>query len=268
MNGIQIQNYLSLPTSSYATSQTIADNTYLAQVNAANSAVTMTLPQIDTLFSGNYVNNRGGRTIILCKTDSSTNTVSFTGSPNPITPSVAPLNFRNECQEFTAIYVGGASQGYWQPTGRMGSANTANIYASTSTNIVSAGNIGEHVSSVTATSTPFPTSTNYGDLLSVTLSSGAWMVTFQGCEQLNGATLSAGAIIGISTTSGNSSTGLNEGDNQLQLGLPASTGDACQTISNYFMSFNSNTTIYAKYEDSFSVQTPTMRGRISVIRAY
>lgn len=141
------------------------------------------------------------------------------------------------------------------------------IQASTSTNPVGAGNYGEGTSSSALVAKNLPTTTQWGDLLSITLSSGAWVITYQACQQAAGATLTSGALIAISTTSGNNAGGLNYPDNEIQLPLAATT-DGCNAVDGYQYSSNIAQTIYGKMEDAYTLGQPTMKGRISAIRPH
>lgn len=147
-------------------------------------------------------------------------------------------------------------------------ASTQGVAGTLTSGLAGAGNVGEFFSSATASATNLPATTQYGDLVSTQVTAGAWLVTFMACEQQNGATLTSGAFIGISTTTGNSSAGLIEGVNQLQMGLAATTGDACQTISSYPMNFSVSTIIYGKMEDVYSLGQPRMVGSIFVTRIH
>jgi hypothetical protein len=129
------------------------------------------------------------------------------------------------------------------------------------------GNYGEKISSSAFTAINLPATTQWGDLFSIALTSGAWSITLQECEQANGATITSGGYIAISTTSGNNSGGLNYPDNEIELPLAATT-DGCGTISSYILNLSGNQTIYGKMQDTYSVGQPKMVGIIRAIRAY
>ena len=211
----------------------------------------------------------GANNTVIGQSASSTLTI---GSSNTLVGYQANVN-SNNLNKATAIGAGAVV--FSSNTIMLGSGETVissgpfqgKILVITTNANASAGTFGETVSSITA-ATNLPTTTQYGDLVSMSLSSGAWVVTFQACEQANGATLTSAALMGISTTSGNSSSGLVEPDNLLQMGLASNTGDSCQTIAGYIMRFNSTTTVYGKMEDVYSLGQPMMSGRISAIRAY
>lgn len=126
---------------------------------------------------------------------------------------------------------------------------------------------GESVNSA-VTSTAFSASGNYGDLTSINLTSGTWLVSGVMVVTV-GVTTTTAINLGISTTTGNSSTGLTSGDNLVTKGLD--NGSTALGISNfsvpsYPMVISSNTTVYLKYRGVFSGGTPTAEGRISAVR--
>lgn len=127
------------------------------------------------------------------------------------------------------------------------------------------GYIGEVVSS-SATFTNFPTSGQYGDLTSISLTAGDWLISVQLIQIQNGATVST-VTSGVSTTSGNSSTGLTDGDTQTSA-VPqnAAAGAAFVGIMPKRFSLSATTTVYLKYNSSYTVATPQAAGRITAVR--
>lgn len=113
-------------------------------------------------------------------------------------------------------------------------------------------------------STNFPATGTFGDLGSISLTPGTWDVSFVMYVIRNGAT-ATNYECGISTTTGNSTTGLNYGDNRV--------GEANGTpnflslcIAQYRVVVSSTTTYYAKVSADFSAGTPQYRGRMSAVR--
>jgi hypothetical protein len=87
-------------------------------------------------------------------------------------------------------------------------------------------------------------------------------------------TVSSGATwtdmsVGISTTSGNNSTGLTVGDNQVY-GIWASSSSTPtavpMSIPSYRMSLSGNTTVYYKMKATYTGGPPSLNGRISARR--
>lgn len=130
----------------------------------------------------------------------------------------------------------------------------------------SAGFVGEYIESVVSAVTA-PTSGNFGDLTSISLTAGDWDVT-----ALAYVAIGAGAWqliqIGISTTPGNSTAGLVAGSNRLLDSWASSATTPTEqslTIAAYRVSLSATTTIYFKFESTYVV-APTFFGRISARR--
>ena len=127
------------------------------------------------------------------------------------------------------------------------------------------GYLGDVVSS-TASSTPFPTTNQFGDLTSVPLTAGTWLITANALASLATATFSGGWIIGISTTSGNSSSGLTSGSNRLEGAPPDNTYNTSLTIAPFEVEVASDTTYYLKYLAAYSAGSPNALGRLTAWR--
>lgn len=152
-----------------------------------------------------------------------------------------------------------------QFTGSNGGAFSAK---GTNTNdTATAGNIGEVIESVVGTTTA-PATGQQGDLTSISLTGGDWLVSANSLSimQIN-TTLNE---IGISTTSGNSTTGLVLGSNRLAhnnntVGTTA-IANVPITISNYHMQLTTTTTVYFKFSSQYTSTAPTFTGRITALR--
>lgn len=108
----------------------------------------------------------------------------------------------------------------------------------------------------------FPASGTWGDLTSVTVPSGGdYMCSAHLVADGTGGT---GFRLGITTTSGNSTTGMIDGDNRLYGGSTAS-ADQTLTLANYRISVTASTTVYLKYFSTYT-GTETAWGRITCIR--
>ena len=148
-----------------------------------------------------------------------------------------------------------------------------NIYATgivgtTTNNSAAAGNVGEYVSSSQTSATNFPTSGNWGDAVSISLTAGDWDVAFTMVADATSSTWS-NAAIGISSTSGNSSTGLNRGDNYIINGWASSSSTptaSAAVIPAYRVSISSTTTYYGKVSAFYSAGTPQYHCRLSARR--
>jgi hypothetical protein len=132
-----------------------------------------------------------------------------------------------------------------------------------------AGNVGEYIESVTngncaATGVIF-------DATSISLTPGDWDVTGVIYYTPNGATFPSFAdfILGISQTSGNSSTGLVNGSNVINVTAPGLSTFTQMTVvvPSYRQSLSATTTIYLKgLIATYSGATPTYSCRISARR--
>lgn len=151
----------------------------------------------------------------------------------------------------------------------VGSSGANGIVTGTNTNDSAAsGKVGEYVESVISTGTSFPATTAYGDLTSISLTAGDWEVTLVFAFNQSGATWTS-CDGGISTTSGNSSTGLVYGSNLARItGQNSATMLNAGTVSvaGYRMSLSATTTVYAKMAATYSLGTPDCRGRLSARR--
>lgn len=143
------------------------------------------------------------------------------------------------------------------PTGIVGTATNDSANPS---------NYGYYISTKTAAATNFPTSGQFGDLISTGVPGGDWDCTATMEAMPNGATVTT-ITIGLSSNSGNSATGLTSGDNRFSAQPPTSASSSSLFVPAYRISQTSLTTWYLKYAGSFSVATPQATGRISCRRA-
>jgi hypothetical protein len=139
----------------------------------------------------------------------------------------------------------------------------AAIAVGTSTNNnATAGNLGEYLESVVGF-TAYPATTVYGDLASISLTAGDWDVSALINQRGNTPT---NLTFGISTTSGNSTTGLTDGSNKLGITSASSSSDNSGSIPNYRLSLSATTTVYLKVQATYASGSPTAAGRISARR--
>jgi hypothetical protein len=142
----------------------------------------------------------------------------------------------------------------------------ANVVGRTDGLAPAAGYIGEQIRAVQLSNTAFPATGAYGDLASISLPAGVWDIS----AVLYAAINTAGGLnvvqCGISSTVGNSATGLNIGDN-LSAGLPPTgTADTNVCIPQFRVVISATTIYYLKYLAAFSSGSPNARGRISAVR--
>lgn len=138
--------------------------------------------------------------------------------------------------------------------------------AGTTTNdSAAAGVVGEYIESVVSSATSFPTTGNFGDLTNIALTAGDWDVTLFIYANSNGATVTDFQW-GISTTTGNSSSGLVIGSSRGSDVGPTTPADRSGSIPALRVSLTGTTTYYFKYLADYSVATPQARGRLSARR--
>jgi hypothetical protein len=133
----------------------------------------------------------------------------------------------------------------------------------------SAGYIGEYIESIVANQS-VGTSGDYYDITSISLTPGDWDVSGLAKWIPNGASFATTSFeLGISSTSGNSATGLVDGSNWLSNSdvVPISFSKFSMSIPVYRISIASTTTFYLKgVTASYSVATPQVSARLSARR--
>lgn len=146
---------------------------------------------------------------------------------------------------------------------------SVSIHGTNQVSDASAGYVGEYISSASAGSTNLPATTTYGDATSISLTAGDWDVSALVRFDTTTSTTTTFAAIGISTTAGNSGTGLNFGDNAVD------TNSILAVINSIFplvvpsvrVSLSSTTTVYLKMNSTYAAGQPTLQGfRISARR--
>lgn len=142
---------------------------------------------------------------------------------------------------------------------------TTVLVGTTTNDSAAAGNIGEYIESVVS-AVNFPSTGVFGDATSISLTAGDWEVTAQWYYDPRGASHGGNTFIGISQTSGNSSTGLVSGSNQYNFTVSNGNTIYSGSISGYRQSLSSTTTLYLKYIDNYSVATPQLSARLSARR--
>lgn len=139
------------------------------------------------------------------------------------------------------------------------------IHGTNTNDSPSAGYLGEASSSTAAAAAP--TTTQYGDLTSISLTAGDWRVT--GLANVSIAANTTKLELGLSTTSGNSATGLVFGDNHIYYATTTGFGtftDMPMSIPSYRFSLSGTTTVYLKYSGTYTGTSPTFTGTIRAIR--
>lgn len=132
--------------------------------------------------------------------------------------------------------------------------------------VAAAGKYGEVIGSTQITLQNAPTSTQYGDITSITLTPGSWLLSANAEGVLNTGVALLEMTMGIGTTTGNSSAGAISGVT-LHTCLPATSNyNSPVTIANHPVQITTNTTYYLKMEATYTSGTPQFRGRIQGVR--
>ncbi len=147
----------------------------------------------------------------------------------------------------------------------------SNITGATTNTAAPAGKIGEIIESKITTQADYPATTHYGDLTSITLTAGNWIISAQTRTNSASSTGLSAFVIGVSVTTGDSSTGLTEGDNALTTSLGTAVFGATNDLSSSFLvglsvSLSGSTTYYLKYSATYSNGQPKAVGRITAVR--
>ncbi len=142
------------------------------------------------------------------------------------------------------------------------------IMGSITNDAAATGFVGEYIESIHTGNSNVPTSGQWGDMTSIILSSGDWIVTACATVNNNGATSGGFLDFGIGTAPGNSATGLIFGENYLEIPMNTTAGvNASPVIPSWRVSIASSTPYYWKLSMTYSIATPQVAGyRISAWR--
>lgn len=142
------------------------------------------------------------------------------------------------------------------------------IHGTNTNNSASAGYVGEYMESKNASATNYPSSTAFGDATSLSLTAGDWDVTLLTATIPSAAATNIYVCAGISTTSGNSSTGLLNGDNFACANgqVITNSNEVGVAIPAYRVLISSTTTYYAKIVGSYTGGAPQYYYRMSARR--
>lgn len=169
----------------------------------------------------------------------------------------------------TPVISGGSDVGFGEvQQSSSGLVKSAGQLLGTNTNDSAAtGYVGEYVSTANSSAQNFPTTAQWGDAGSISLTAGDWDITVQFELRLGTASgLGAEIEYGVSSTSGNSATGLTRGTNHFSTFSPTASANSCVTIAAFRASVSSTTTYYGKLRASYSSGTPQWVGIISARR--
>lgn len=129
------------------------------------------------------------------------------------------------------------------------------VHGTNTNDNAAAGFAGEYFEDLISSSTNFPATATWGDAVSRTLTAGDWEITLFVTSTPNGATATKWSI-GVSTTSGNSGTGLVSGQNEADGPAPNATSSQSLVIASYRASLSASTTYYGKILHVYSAGGP------------
>lgn len=183
-------------------------------------------------------------------------------------PSVAFLNstntgLRKGTGNSLVISANGGGVAEFAATGVSIQGTTTNDNAST-------GNVGEYLESLVTTATNTGASGVISDATSLSLTAGDWDISALVEFKRNGATFTSTDLeIGITTTAGNSATGLVNGSNYVYAiqAVPTTFTALPMHVPVYRVSIASTTTFYLKmFVDVYTAGTPQYHCRLSARR--
>lgn len=284
----------------YATSATAAGTTTLTVASKAqqyftgSSTQTVTLPVVSTLANGQsftIVNLSSGNVTVQT---SGSNSIQVMGTNTELIVTVKDNTAGTGTASWTWVYtnintasvsialggtgatskstafdalspmtsIGDVIYGGASGTGlRLAGGTTGQVLQATTSSAPTWFTPGQYTEAKNAVSTNFPATTVWGDANSLTLAAGTYDLT----AVLNCfASTTQFFFIGISTTSGNSSTGLVSGENLAQ--HQVSSTDALLTLPNYRVTPSGSTTYYLKVKANYTSGTPSYAYRFSAVR--
>ncbi len=153
----------------------------------------------------------------------------------------------------------GATDGVAQVTGYIGEVIRYVTAGSSSGSTSVAANLASTVNAAA--------SGNWGDAITANIPAGNWVAYLQGNWVQNGATWTTPDLaIGISTTSGNSNSGLNSGETVIFTTVAATTAFLGQCLC-FPLRLTAQTTYYMKFRVSaYSAGTPQLQGVLTIER--
>lgn len=140
-----------------------------------------------------------------------------------------------------------------------------NIIGADGSSDAAAGNLGEYIESI-VTNVSFPATSTYGDCTSISLTKGDWDVTFMiqmQASAITGTTWNGG----VSSTTGNSTTGLGAANLLPSPTLATAASGVGITIPNYRVKVSTTTTYFGKFQAVYTVGSPSANCRLSARRA-
>lgn len=261
--------------SSVTTTNLSASNIVVSSEVAVNLSVTSAIVNTAVISSVTYTNGSGDRLKVNVATLTQTNISVMTGVTSDT--STNTYSGQNIFMNGISVATSPATPAIFQ----VGTTTASFSVAGSSKIVVDSGDVsiigtqtndnacpscvGFYISSSVTTSTNFAAADVYADLASLSLPAGDWDVTACMWVTVGGAATLTNAAIGISQTSGNSTSGLILGDNRF-VAAGSVVSDFSLFVPNYRQSLSGTTTIYLKYASTYTSGAPQARGRLSARR--
>lgn len=131
-----------------------------------------------------------------------------------------------------------------------------NLVGTTTGSNAAAGSVGEYVEGTQTTYTNYPTTNQYGDGTSISLTAGDWDVSAVMSTSLNGATTSNRFELGISSNTGNTSNNLTFGTTLVDTLPPTALAFSSAALPSIRFSLTTTTTLYLKVLAQYTAGNP------------
>lgn len=256
-------------TISNTTNQIVLGTTRQVTINAptpASASRTVTLPDLSADYS--VVGTVGTQTVGGTKTFSAQIIASagMQASGTVLGDSNGARDLGSSAINWGNLYINGdVIVGSTSAIG-FAASGAVSITGTKTNSAASAGKYGEVIESIISSLTNFPSTTAFGDLTSISLTAGNWMIYLNGRGNTNTSTAWTGYTVGVSTTTGNSTTGLVLGDNESNINGTANLTGAALSIPGIHVLVSATTTYYYKFSATYSNGQPQATGRITAVR--
>lgn len=167
----------------------------------------------------------------------------------------------------TALTLDAAQKATFNGNIAFTATSTQGIVGTTTNDSAAAGNVGEVIQASVLGGT-MPSSGAWGDIASISLTAGDWLVSAVGATDAGSSSTFVDYALGISSTTGNSSSGMTFGSNEVEIhGSWNAGGNAVSlSIPSFHVQLSGTTTYYLKIHGTYTGTAPTPSGRITAVR--
>lgn len=163
--------------------------------------------------------------------------------------------FYNAAANKIGVTAGGVAVGTFTSSG-------VSLIGTNTNDSANSGWIGDRISSGTQNGVSSTGTGQFFDIVALSISSGDWDVSGLVVFTLNGSAQTV-ALMAITSTSGNSTSGQIDGDNRCAVTVPTATNDNSGSIPAFRVSLSATTTYYLKARMDYTGGPPKAYGRIS-----